>query len=165
MAQITCAMCGTRYDSGGHAACKNCPLHANCSLTCCPACGYTGVDPDGSSLVRLFRPLWRRRRWARKGARWRSPPGAGGWHLDQVEPGEKALVAGLNALPPERRRRLEGLGLSCGQTVEVLAQSPVTIVRLGHAQLALAAELSRLIAVDILGEPLAAEASISRPEL
>lgn len=56
----------------------------------------------------------------------------------------------------ERRQRLEGMGLCAGQPVEVLAQAPVTVVSVGHAQLALAAELSRMIEVLALDNTVSA---------
>ncbi len=67
--------------------------------------------------------------------------------LQAVAPGGRVRVLDLTRLPHVKRRRLEALGLTVGEEVEVLAQSPVTVVLAGHAQLALAGELSRLIDV------------------
>lgn len=71
--------------------------------------------------------------------------------LVSVRPGRRVRITSLDRLPHGKRRRLEALGLVVGEDVEVLAQSPVTVVRAGHAQLALARELSGLI--DVRPEP------------
>jgi hypothetical protein len=53
MEQITCTMCGYRFDPDAHAACQACPLQRGCQLTCCPACGFEMVNPERSILARL----------------------------------------------------------------------------------------------------------------
>jgi Fe2+ transport system protein FeoA len=88
-----------------------------------------------------------RRRGRRRHARRRSHYEGYG-SLEQVTPGWSAVVSNLTRLPPGKRRRLEALGLTVGEAVEVIAQSPVTVIRAGHAQLALSAEISRLIEVE-----------------
>ena len=52
---LTCGMCGQTFNPAEHAACTACPLAANCSLVCCPQCGYEMVDPGRSTLARLFK--------------------------------------------------------------------------------------------------------------
>jgi Fe2+ transport system protein FeoA len=67
--------------------------------------------------------------------------------LGAIPPGQRAILLNLNRLPHGKRRRLEAMGLMVGEEIEILAQSPVTVIRVGHAQLAISAELSRLIDV------------------
>lgn len=69
-------------------------------------------------------------------------------NLRNVQPGSRVRVLNLARLPHGKRRRLEALGLAVGEEIEVLAQAPVTVVQAGHAQLALAGELSCLIDVE-----------------
>ena len=55
---IVCPMCGHRFDSSAHQACKTCPLNRDCQLVCCPVCGYETVDPEKSGLARLASRLF-----------------------------------------------------------------------------------------------------------
>ena len=48
---LTCPMCGQRFDPDANSACTACPLHAGCSLVCCPHCGYETIDTRRSRLV------------------------------------------------------------------------------------------------------------------
>jgi Fe2+ transport system protein FeoA len=135
-------MCATEYDPDNNHACGSCPLGAGCKLACCPECGYTTVDPARSRLAGwMNRAMRRRAHRHRRGGR---------GDLQQVIPGERVLVLHLDRLPNGKRRRLEALGLAVGDELEVLIQSPVTVVQVGHAQLAIASELSRLIDVEPL---------------
>ncbi len=140
MATVTCPMCATPFDPADNAACGTCPLGSSCHLACCPACGYTTVDPASSRLAGwVTHALRHRPRRRRRHTGW-----AG---LQAVPPGGRVRVTDLARLPHGKRRRLESLGLVVGEVVEVLTQTPVTVVRAGHSQLALAGELSRLIDV------------------
>jgi len=144
MADMDCPMCGTRFDPMDNPACGTCPLGSGCRLACCPACGYTTVDPAGSKLAGwMSRAIGgRRRRKHHRHAR------AIRGDLRAVQPGRRVRVLNLARLPQGKRRRLEALGLAVGEMIEVLAQAPVTVVQAGHAQLALAGELSSLIDVE-----------------
>jgi len=45
--EITCPMCGERYDEAAGRACRpECPLAATCSLVHCPRCGYEMPAPS-----------------------------------------------------------------------------------------------------------------------
>jgi DNA-directed RNA polymerase subunit RPC12/RpoP len=50
---LTCPMCGFRFVPGAenNPACPSCPLNRNCTLTCCPNCGFEVVDPNRSQWV------------------------------------------------------------------------------------------------------------------
>ena len=52
MKNIQCPLCGTFFDPMENLACPSCPLHDNCTMTCCPTCGHTTVDPGKSRLAR-----------------------------------------------------------------------------------------------------------------
>jgi hypothetical protein len=52
-----CPLCGHRFDPKAITACNSCPLHKNCNMVCCPACGYTTVDTNRSALARWVSPL------------------------------------------------------------------------------------------------------------
>jgi Fe2+ transport system protein FeoA len=141
MSIIACPMCATEYDPRDNRACELCPLGAGCHLACCPTCGYTTVDPQASRLAGWFSRAARRRHRPRRHGRI-LPEGLGA-----VPTGQRVILLNLNRLPHGKRRRLEAMGLKAGDEVEVLAQRPVTVIRVGHAQLAISTELSCLIDV------------------
>lgn len=49
---ITCPMCGFRFNPDEHPGCRSCPLHAGCATACCPRCGHTTINPRRSRLSR-----------------------------------------------------------------------------------------------------------------
>jgi Fe2+ transport system protein FeoA len=49
--ELTCPMCGHRFDPHDHAACGSCPLQRGCQLVCCPNCGYEMIDVKQSRLA------------------------------------------------------------------------------------------------------------------
>ena len=52
-AMITCVTCGLTYSvSQGRDSCARCPLHEDCSTSCCPKCGTSNINPDKSRLAR-----------------------------------------------------------------------------------------------------------------
>ncbi|MFZ3078044.1 MAG: hypothetical protein WA109_00010 [Bellilinea sp.] len=52
-AMITCVACGLTYSvSQGRDSCARCPLHEDCSTSCCPKCGTSNINPDKSRLAR-----------------------------------------------------------------------------------------------------------------
>jgi hypothetical protein len=57
--EVSCALCGHRFDPGEHAACRGCPLGSGCALSCCPACGFSTADPARSRLLRVLEKLRR----------------------------------------------------------------------------------------------------------
>lgn len=50
---FSCPMCGCTFDPTAHAGCQSCPLNRDCTLICCPECGYQTVDTGRSSLARI----------------------------------------------------------------------------------------------------------------
>lgn len=134
-------MCGTTYDPSTHPGCAQCPVHRGCELTCCPACGYSTVDPSRSTLVGWVVSNWP---WRHRGRR---RPAGRRSTLADLHPGSEAVVAGYRAMAPARRRRLEALGLGVGERVIIRQQSPATIVRVDRSELAIERELASQIAV------------------
>jgi Fe2+ transport system protein FeoA len=66
--------------------------------------------------------------------------------LSELPPGSHAHIIGFQPfLSPERKTRLQAYGLTPGQEVLIIQQFPVTIVAIGHLELALENELAKLI--------------------
>jgi hypothetical protein len=40
---IACPLCGTLVEPGRD-ACRSCPVGPNCTVLCCPGCGYRFVE-------------------------------------------------------------------------------------------------------------------------
>ncbi len=139
----TCPLCGEPLSDGAAGPCASCPLGAGCALICCRACGYSAIDPNSSTLVRLARRITgfvRSRRRELSGAA----------VLADVRPGRRARIAALEELPPSERDRLLAYGLAPGRVVQVIQATPVTVVRVEHTELALERVLSRTIGVVAL---------------
>jgi Fe2+ transport system protein FeoA len=141
--RVTCPMCGTLFDPAQLSSCDSCPMLKGCASVCCPECGYSTVDPArsrliglGSRLARLLRPSRARRR-----------AGDGGLTLADVPAGAVALVEELDGLPPESRHQLQAYGLAPGCSVRIVQQSPVTVVRVEHLDLAFEPEIARGVRV------------------
>jgi Fe2+ transport system protein FeoA len=140
-----CPLCGCRFKPEQYAACPACPLAKGCSLVCCPACGYSTIDPSRSSLVRLGR-LFRGK------PRLEKTENTTAMTLNDVVPGSHACIAGFSEdLPSQQREHLQAYGLVEGRKVRVLQHSPATVVRVEHLELALEAELAGKVRVT--GEP------------
>jgi len=51
-AVISCVACGLQYRaSEGRDSCGRCPLHEDCSTSCCPKCGTSNINPERSRLA------------------------------------------------------------------------------------------------------------------
>jgi hypothetical protein len=140
---IECGLCGYSYNPDQHVACQTCPLHSNCNLVCCPACGYQMVDPQGSLLVRLasFLPKFSSTTNKRRST-------LAGLSLAEIPPGGEAELAGFSDdFPEDRKTYLQAYGLVLNHPVQVVQQSPVTIIRLDNIELALENDLARGIRV------------------
>ena len=46
----TCPLCGHALDATG---CDSCPLGSNCPMVCCPACGYTTIDTNKTTVGKI----------------------------------------------------------------------------------------------------------------
>lgn len=139
---MVCNFCGFHYDPDQHLACQSCPLHANCNLVCCPACGYQTVNPRRSSLVRLVRRFPRHKKFPRKSQQ--------GLTLADVPPGCTAEFMGFaDSFPADRKASLQAYGLVVNHKVQVVQHAPVTIIRLDNIELALERDLARGIKVSL----------------
>jgi Fe2+ transport system protein FeoA len=143
---IVCLVCGYRFDPAERSACGSCPLSKGCAFVCCPACGYGMVDLEHSRLVRLgswiarsLRIAWRR---GRRGTREAT--------LADVPPGHRARIEALNGLPTSQHEQLQSYGVTFGRWVEVVQQSPVTVVRVEHTDLAFERAIARSIRVTLI---------------
>jgi Fe2+ transport system protein FeoA len=68
--------------------------------------------------------------------------------LTDVLPGNRAHIAGFSdELPFQQREHLQAYGIVAGRTVRVLQHAPVTVVQVEHLELALEAELAKMINV------------------
>lgn len=147
-ASVACAMCGTVFDPAVTSACASCPLGANCSLACCPACGYSSVDVGGSRLARLATRMAGtvaapfRRNIALE------PTGT----LADAVGGDGVRIEKLDDLPPWQERRLAAYGIAPGRRVHVVQTSPVVVVRVDHSEVAFERRLARGIHVTRPGE-------------
>ena len=59
MSDLTCSMCGHRFDPAGHEGCAACPLQKSCLLVRCPNCGYEMTNPEHSILARAASRFFR----------------------------------------------------------------------------------------------------------
>ncbi len=157
---ITCMMCGEIYppqqiDTCTARACTSCPINQGCSLVRCPRCGFEGIDPSRSTLVRLF-SRWGGYSKGKGPFRWRNR-GSGNKidtdksqkQLAELPPGSRSFVSGFQPhLSLENKARLQAYGLTPGQEILVLQQSPVTIVLIEHLELALETEMAKTVIVS-----------------
>lgn len=144
---VACAMCGTVFDPAETSACASCPLGAGCALACCPACGYSSVDVRRSRLARVATRVAHRAAALRRAT---SPePGT---TLAETGCGERIRIERLDDLPAWQERQLAAYGIAPGRRVDVVQSSPVVIVRIEHAEVALEPRLARGIQVTRPGE-------------
>lgn len=54
---IACAVCGYHYDPAENPSCGTCPLHRGCSMSCCPNCGTSNINPVASKAASWARRL------------------------------------------------------------------------------------------------------------
>lgn len=52
-----CTFCGFEYNPAEHPSCGTCPLHSGCSMTCCPNCGISNINPAESRLASWIKNL------------------------------------------------------------------------------------------------------------
>lgn len=150
--ELECGLCGRRFrEDRGQPACAGCPLARACRYVRCPHCGYENpVTPawmdrgeagprrgKRGGLRRLLAGLGVLRGSAAAGseAAARGGPGTAGTLLD-LEPGQRATVAGLAEPASPEGRALASLGVLPGVGVEVVQRYPAWIVRVDHAEIA-----------------------------
>lgn len=129
-------MCGTVFDVGARIACDSCPLANGCTLTCCPACGFSWVDVQSSRLgrlgLRLAASIGRRKS--------RGAPAA---TLAEAQGGESVQVERLEGLPLWQEHQLAAYGIAPGRHIDVIQTSPVVVVRVDYAEVAFERSLAR----------------------
>jgi Fe2+ transport system protein FeoA len=140
-------MCGHVYDPTSARACAACPLHTGCTLTCCPACGYTTVDPGRSGLARWLDRIAHRRTRARGTAERAAGPQRN-LVLAELRPGEEARVVAIDGPATVKRSHLQAYGVVPGRVLVVLQQRPVTVLLVDHTELAIESDLARGIWVQ-----------------
>jgi len=141
---MTCEMCGYRFDPAQNVACGSCPMHRGCALVCCPACGYSSVDPRRSRLVGLGSWIAARLRLPKRTIR----PQTGALTLADVPPGSRVRIEALDGLSTGRCHQMQAYGLAPGRWVKVVQQSPVTVVRVEHLDLAFESAIAHGIRVE-----------------
>lgn len=142
--EVTCPICAFVFDPGANASCPTCPLNSGCTLVCCPNCGHDTVDPARSTAVQLGARIGR---LLRGGSR-RAPKHAVARTLADVDPGERAIVSGLDGLGHAHREHLSAYGLVPGRPVRVVQHAPVTVVLVEHTEVAFESHLCAGIAVE-----------------
>jgi Fe2+ transport system protein FeoA len=69
--------------------------------------------------------------------------------LNDISPGRPARIAGFSDdIAAQQREYLQAFGVVAGRTVRVLQQSPVTVVRIEHLELAIESELAARVTVE-----------------
>ncbi len=93
---------------------------------------------------------WRRHLHRRKrGWRCKHTPDNTGYTLADVPPGQQARIVDFSkTIPTNRKEHLQAYGLVPGYQVKVIQQTPVTVVRIEHTDLALERMLARAIRVE-----------------
>ena len=125
----TCPLCCTSFDPSQHSGCDSCPIGAGCQMTCCPACGYSWIEPEQTRSGRLLE------RWfQKKPTRGVRSERAGSMTLADVPVGWRARLAGWEATPPQRRQQLRAYGLSESSWLHVLQHTPTTIIRVEQTE-------------------------------
>jgi Fe2+ transport system protein FeoA len=99
------------------------------------------VNPERSALARLAA------RWIR--GRRHVADHAVADVLTDVRPGREVRLTGFaQVMPRERWAHLQAYGLTPGCSVRVVQHTPITVVQIGHLELALEADLARQIQVE-----------------
>lgn len=145
--EIACQACGYRYDPAEASGCASCPLGSSCAAACCPACGFGSLDLERSWIARLAVRLSRRRTAGMPALE------LGEALLTDLPCGARAVVSDLDGVPADSRDRLQAYGVTPGRTLEVVhATAGVTIVRVGHVELAFESDLAGGIRVGLAAE-------------
>ena len=161
-AMITCVTCGLTYSvSQGRDSCVRCPLHEDCSTSCCPKCGTSNINPDKSRLARWLERILTPRLaqgteesvaetdeasrgedssdlsgGLRHRKQMRRRQGHHLYTLADVQPGREVQITGYGELNSSQRQHLQAYGLLPGRRVRALSQHPVTIVQVEQTELA-----------------------------
>ncbi|MHB8113012.1 MAG: FeoA family protein, partial [Bellilinea sp.] len=105
-AMITCVTCGLTYSvSQGRDSCARCPLHEDCSTSCCPKCGTSNINPDKSRLARWLQRILTPRLAQGTDDRW--------------------LPAGYSVSEPVEARQAQGADSPLAEPVEATVTEPI----------------------------------------
>lgn len=149
---VACPLCRHDFDAAASVACKACPLAPGCGVICCPSCGYSWVLPERTTLGRWMKG-WIGGGRRRRRQRCRRDDCQQVRTLAEVPPRGRARIHSCAWLPEDRRRRLRAYGLTDGGIVEVIQQSPATLIVLDQAEVALETDLARCILVEVVDRP------------
>lgn len=140
---INCMVCGLEFDPAQNLGCSNCPVHSGCTTACCPNCGATNINPQGSRLAR-----WVEKLFARPGKSSRTDPA--GLTLDLVPEGKTVRILRFGQIGAEQGRHLQAYGVLPGRAVLVLAHKPLTILQIEQTELALETNVAHAVFVDLI---------------
>ncbi len=136
--RLNCPFCGLEFAPADTLCRHGCPLRPSCGLTRCPSCDYE-FPPERPTT--WFERLFARPRVSDEAYCDHLAPAV------RLAPGERARVALLLG-SPERCNRLAVFGLVPGAAVRCLQSSPAFVFEIGETELALDAEIARLIVVE-----------------
>lgn len=69
--------------------------------------------------------------------------------LADIPAGSQVQVRAFRPMDPVRRQRLQAYGLCLGQCLQVVQQTPVTVIMAGHTELAMEKDLAASIVVRV----------------
>ena len=143
---VICALCGHQFHPESRQDCGSCPVQPDCNIICCPACGFSDVDPTKSKAVKwITSGLFKSK--AKKGSE-ENGVEPSTLTIADLSPGMEARIVSLQAVHELRRELLMAYGLAPGSCVQVLQHKPVTILRVDHMELAVEDDVARRITVD-----------------
>jgi Fe2+ transport system protein FeoA len=114
-------------------------------MVCCPACGYTTIDTDKTTIGKLALELVPTQS-SQKSSSIR--PGLS--TLAEAPMGAAVRVVSVENTDGSRPLQMQAYGLAPGRTVQVLQQDPITVVRADHTELALEDDLARKVLIEIV---------------
>jgi Fe2+ transport system protein FeoA len=136
-------VCGLEFDPALSPGCDNCPVHSGCTTACCPNCGATNINPQGSRLAR-----WLEKLFARPAKPSRTD--SAGLTLDLVPEGKTVRILRFGQIGVEQGRHLQAYGMLPGRAVLVLAHNPLTILQIEQTELALENSVAHSVFVDLV---------------
>jgi len=136
---MKCPLCGFRYDRSDERCHVGRPLSANCSIICCPNCGYQTVDESRGFVGRLSG--WMRRRSRHRHA------AAGAIPISRAEPGEEFEVVEIRPGRARRLERLSALGIVPTAVIRLRQRHPEPVLEVGLTQVAIDADIAQQIYV------------------
>ena len=143
---VICALCGHQFHPESRQDCGSCPVQPDCNIICCPACGFSDVDPTKSKAVKwITSGLFKSK--AKKGSE-ENGVEPSTLTIADLSPGMEARIVSLQAVHELRREQLMAYGLAPGSCVQVLQHNPATILMVDHMELAVEDDVARRITVD-----------------